>query len=911
MGDETRAKVAAHPTHDDIEASERTIERLQARKLPQMVNWWDASVLALVGVRTLISGTIGNYADQRPMQAAADNVLEDVLVRRHDYRGVCKGGLNSQKKPAFEGPIGTWNTITDGVTKSLKFDGDAIWVDFIADLGDGYEATYAMAYLMAKDALTIDVPRIKGPPVSETLPAGDILIMGGDLAYPNATIEEYNRRCIDPYDDAFRVPIPKTRPTPGGERVSRDGDEFDREPMESPPRKLFFIAGNHDWYDGLAAFTSVFCTARDRFAKGKGLTIGGWQTEQRRSYFALALPYGWWFWGVDLALNATIDEAQKSYFEAMSLSTEPGEKVIIIVHAPVWEKLKDSPLHDVSQWARRRGAEVVALLAGDLHFYSHFHSIVPEKPDTNAPALQQQLQLIVSGGGGAFLHPTHQIPHQREVHWSVPKQGAALPHDKSGDFRNTTAVITDEDFEKAKPFKFQSPHIYPSRGRSMLLSLKNLLLPFHNRKFALFVGLLYLVYAWVFQITTADPLNAALHLRAVQIAALVAECNFRPADEVDRCIADGKEALSRFDSKVLKERLDEVDKRFPASGPTAESRWSRLATASDKTARGIREVPPPTAEQLAKMEAGLTFYQKPFVRLARAHPEVFGENAATKRIVDFSLFNERGGWIAYEWGQIWPYISTERVIGAMLTNPAFFFMIIALYAGLMYYVGFEDGDFVPRGLLLPTKIVIGGVHAWLHIVLLLTINTFLQPIYDHFTSPGQTWPWLVSGVAIYSVLLILIGGVFGGMVFGLYWVLTSIIGKLHMDSFGALGIAGYKNFLRMKVEEDKVTVYAIGLDKVPGRKGWRALNASDLTDGNNPIIHPVQEMKPHVIEPPYEIRLTKAVAKSPSAPPPTLRDTAAAKAADADVKIAPAAAQPAAAAALVPDGLPAWRHIWS
>ena len=288
--------VKVPPTADSLDASAKKIKDLRARRLPRMVNWWDASVLSLVGVRTIISGTIGNYADQRPMQAALDNVTDEELQIRHDYRDVKEGGVETFKingadriSPAKSDGKGRWSISTTDEfgtvqTRSLTFDKDnALWVDFIADLGDGFEATYAMAYLMAQDAITVDVPGPNGKDTKQALPAGDIMIMGGDLAYPNATVKEYHDRCIEPYDNAFRL----SEGAPA-------------------PRKLFFIAGNHDWYDGLAAFTSVFCTARDRQANGKGLIVGGWQSEQRRSYFALALPHGWWFWGIDLALNETI-----------------------------------------------------------------------------------------------------------------------------------------------------------------------------------------------------------------------------------------------------------------------------------------------------------------------------------------------------------------------------------------------------------------------------------------------------------------------------------------------------------------------------------------------------------------------------------------------------------------------------
>ena len=45
------------------------------------------------------------------------------------------------------------------------------------------------------------------------------------------------------------------------------------------------------------------------------------------------------------------------------------------------------------------------------------------------------------------------------------------------------------------------------------------------------------------------------------------------------------------------------------------------------------------------------------------------------------------------------------------------------------------------------------------------------------------------------------------------------------DSFSALGIRNYKNFLRMKFEKDKLTIYPLGIDKVPGPDHW--MNAPD------------------------------------------------------------------------------------
>lgn len=47
---------------------------------------------------------------------------------------------------------------------------------------------------------------------------------------------------------------------------------------------------------------------------------------QRKSYFALQLPKGWWVFGLDLALHGDIDVYQFNFFSELV-----KEKVVIIV----------------------------------------------------------------------------------------------------------------------------------------------------------------------------------------------------------------------------------------------------------------------------------------------------------------------------------------------------------------------------------------------------------------------------------------------------------------------------------------------------------------------------------------------------------------------------------------------------
>jgi hypothetical protein len=71
--------------------------------------------------------------------------------------------------------------------------------------------------------------------------------------------------------------------------------EQDAVPAGSSRAPLAFaIPGNHDWYDGLFAFSRCILD-RD--------WLGGWRLPQRCTYFCLQLPRGWWIFALDQALG--------------------------------------------------------------------------------------------------------------------------------------------------------------------------------------------------------------------------------------------------------------------------------------------------------------------------------------------------------------------------------------------------------------------------------------------------------------------------------------------------------------------------------------------------------------------------------------------------------------------------------
>ena len=121
----------------------------------------------------------------------------------------------------------------------------------------------------------------------------------------------------------------------------------------------------------------------------------------------------------------------------------------------------------------------------------------------------------------------------------------------------------------------------------------------------------------------------------------------------------------------------------------------------------------------------------------------------------------------------------------------------------------------------------------------------------------QKSAFYVAATALtFAAVVILIGGLIGGFIFGCYWVITSVLFGMHPDAFSALAIKDYKNFLRMKFEKDKLTIYPIALDRVPGPNEWRPWRRKDYKDPNlkhRPLLIPKRAMKPRLIEGPIEI----------------------------------------------------------
>lgn len=361
----------------DAVAEREQRDQLRARYagLPlaqRMANWFDLS---------------------RMFGTVKDIMLSEVFRDRFDYRQLesahsDRGAPGRSAEASADAPRLPFE---DYANRPGCLDDDGcFWFDYAADVGDGFSSTYHVAQALAQPQLSV-LPPVSRPDrphtaeVASTPPLrrGSLLILGGDQVYPSASRERYEERFIKPYEAAAYQPASR--------------------PRDALPH-LFAVPGNHDWYDGLGAFMSVFAEQR---------AIGLWRTQQRRSYFALRLPHGFWLFAVDISLSGELDIDQVNYFEErVAKDLQPGARIILCLPEPDWAKprtlthgSRDALFYlqrRIQEAAAGRDIQIVLRIAGDLHHYRRHMSVEssPGQPPRSVPNL-------TAGGGGAFLHPTH------------------------------------------------------------------------------------------------------------------------------------------------------------------------------------------------------------------------------------------------------------------------------------------------------------------------------------------------------------------------------------------------------------------------------------------------------------------------------------------------------------------------
>ena len=146
---------------------------------------------------------------------------------------------------------------------------------------------------------------LKSQASTAPLPRGNLLIFGGDGAYPTAARDVY----LEAAAEALRMRLLQEMPA-----------------TTAPPYPAI-TTGTTAWPHSPRSCSWLV----------QDFANGAWRTPQSRSYFAARLPHDWWLLGVDVQLTHDIDEPQVKYFEdVIKHRMQKGDRVIFCCAEPFW-----------------------------------------------------------------------------------------------------------------------------------------------------------------------------------------------------------------------------------------------------------------------------------------------------------------------------------------------------------------------------------------------------------------------------------------------------------------------------------------------------------------------------------------------------------------------------------------------
>jgi hypothetical protein len=142
------------------------------------------------------------------------------------------------------------------------------------------------------------------------------------------------------------------------------------------------------------------------------------------------------------------------------------------------------------------------------------------------------------------------------------------------------------------------------------------------------------------------------------------------------------------------------------------------------------------------------------------------------------------------------------------------------------------------------KFGVGAVHTALHVLVQGLIAWIVFEVCRNLG--GGALYMLAAGL-----IVLVLGGILGSLTFGVYLLFTfRVLGCHATEAFSAFRYEGYKNFLRMHITDEEITVYPIGIDRV-----CRQWDINDnVTDAEASYISPLTPIALHLIGDPITLR---------------------------------------------------------
>ena len=591
---------------------------------------------------------------------------------------------------------------------------------------------------------------------SQLVPPGRMLVLGANNPHPRQSLGQYEQNLITPYARAYGAQA-KTH------------------------RALFGVPGYHRSAAAIHHFGELFCGARSRAARGVGLSFGGWDTHQHHNFFAVPLPHKWWIWGADIRYGQPLESDQFNYFSLVSEQMTSDDRIIICGPQENWlscdfdDWTEQANFQKILAIAESSGARVVALITGGRREYAH--STVQDK----------SVEVFEIGGGRSFVYPSHLEPRRAFLRWdastvgNMPNAEAALPNS------HFTSLQRDRGrYEEEHHFWYLN-----KRGTSSVTEDVRL-------------GIAKIIYA-------ADNPPPAVEIPAP-----------RPA--------------------LRQPSVAKITSLFP--------------TRSRSAAIVFRSLGFPLSNAYYAMGWGLIYW---FITWQF-------QNLVSQYGISSGKIDGLG--LMTSLGDVLPFMPLY-LVQAMIADLSLVVMLCLLYAGLVGYVATTSNW--PSYLRFPGKLLLGTVHFLSHVAAMFTLsllvvmlNNWMAPPIERqidglYRSRNEQAPIVrdviekslqplarqnenrqreraaapaptisrqspvreIVGFTTYPALMVALGSIASGLIWGFYLATTGLVGRGFAErAFGILRLKGYRSFLRMRVDPDRLTIYPVGLSRFPSPKSW-------------------------------------------------------------------------------------------
>ncbi|MFG1930976.1 hypothetical protein ACGFK1_10010 [Mycobacterium sp. NPDC048908] len=185
-----------------------------------------------------------------------------------------------------------------------------------------------------------------------------------------------------------------------------------------------------------------------------------------------------------------------------------------------------------------------------------------------------------------------------------------------------------------------------------------------------------------------------------------------------------------------------------------------------------------------------------------------------------------------------PWGFRDFLISGMGATTLAIVFVVAAITSAFYIVPKRVGVWTSRVMRGLAGIAQTACHVAAQAAIAMACVTFLEPL--------TSWRLLLS-----TLLVAVAGGVVGSLIFATFLFLVfTVFGWNSTEAFSAFRYSGYKNFLRMHVTKEAVTVYPIGIDNICTRWDYDPDNPSREASWLKPRTGPIQT---RLIEPEFTI----------------------------------------------------------